>query len=175
MVTQRPIRSVLRTSTQQRLYKVSRPLDNTDLRIIESVRANLKASQTVIARQLEIARGTVYARIERLELEGVITGYTPIVDPARAGYGVLAFTTLEIRQGSHNDTINALRSIPEIIEIHTITGEGDLLCRIVAKSNDHLHEVIQLVTGVPTVTRSQSQLALASSQTSDIVDLLVDA
>ncbi len=154
---------------------MSRELDTTDLRIIEAVRANLKASQTVIARQLKVARGTVYARLERLEREGVITGYTPIIDPARAGYGVLAFTTLEIKQGSHDKTIEGLRSIPEIVEIHTITGEGDLLCRIVAQSNDHLHEVIQLVTGVPTVLRSQSQLALATSQTNDIVDLLVDA
>lgn len=152
-----------------------RALDNTDLRIIESVRGNLKASQTVIARQLKVARGTVYARLDRLEREGVITGYTPVIDPVQAGYGVLAFTTLEIRQGSHEATVAELRTIPEIIEIHTITGEGDLLCRIVAKSNDHLHEIIQLVTGVPTVTRSQSQLALASAATNDIVDLIVEA
>lgn len=154
---------------------MSRALDNTDLRIIESLRANLKASQTVVARELKLARGTVYARLDRLLREGVVEGYTPVIDPARAGYGVLAFTTLEIMQGSHDETISALRAIPEIIEIHTITGEGDLLCRIVAKSNDHLHEVIQLVTAVPSVERSQSQLALATTKTNDIVDLLVNA
>ncbi len=153
---------------------MSRPLDSTDRDLIRALRENIKASHTVIARTMGVARGTVYARLERLEREGVINGFTPIVDPANAGFNVLAFTTLEIRQGSHDETTAALGAIPEIIEIHTITGAGDLLCRIIARSNDHLHQIVQQITAISTVTRSQSQLALATTQSNDIVDLLVN-
>ena len=71
-----------------------------------------------------IARGTVYSRIDRLEREGVVTGYGPDIDVVRAGLSVLAFTVLEIAQGSHDSTIAALVDIHEIVEIHTITGKA---------------------------------------------------
>lgn len=117
---------------------------------------------TDIATAVGIARGTVYSRVDRLRAEGVITGYGPDVDATCAGLGVLAFTTLEIAQGSHAATTAALAAMPEVTEIHTVTGPGDLLCRIVARSNDHLHEVLQRVAAIETVGRSQTHLALAT-------------
>jgi DNA-binding Lrp family transcriptional regulator len=120
-----------------------------------------------------IARGTVYSRLDRLRTEGVVVGFGPDVDAARAGLGVLAFTTLEIRQGRHDETTAALGEIVEVVEIHTITGRGDLLCRIVARSNDHLHDVLQRITALPTVARSESQLALATVHRRTIVDVLL--
>ena len=106
--------------------------------MIAALRQDPRASIAELARSVDISRGTAYSRLERLEREGVVTGYGPDIDEARAGYGVLAFTMLEISQGSHDETIRRLRSIPEILEIHTVTGGGDLLCRVVAQSNDHL-------------------------------------
>ena len=121
---------------------------------------------------MSISRGTAYSRIDRLEREGVITGYGPDIDEARAGFIVQAFTTLEISQGAHAETIAGLSTIPEILEIHTVTGGGDLLCRIVARSNDHLHEVLQRVVAVASVTRTETQLALSSTHRRTSADLL---
>lgn len=118
-----------------------------------------------------IARGTLYSRLDRLTEAGVITGYGPDVDARGAGFGVLAFCTLEIQQGTHDETVHALAAIPEMLEIHTVTGVGDLLCRIVARSNDDLHDILMRVTAVPTVLRSQTQLALATSHQRHVVDL----
>jgi DNA-binding Lrp family transcriptional regulator len=151
-----------------------RPLDATDLRLLDALRRRPHASHAELARLVGIARGTVYARLDRLEADGVVTGYGPDVDPVRAGFGVLAFTTLEIRQGSHDETTSALAAIPEIVELHTVTGPGDLVCRIVARSNDHLHDVLQRITALPSVTRSQSQLALATTHRRSVVEVLVE-
>ena len=115
----------------------------------------------------------MYSRIDRLEREGVVTGYGPDIDVVRAGLSVLAFTVLEIAQGSHDSTIAALIDIHEIVEIHTITGQGDLLCRIVARSNDHLHEVLQQIAKIETVMRSQTQLALSTPHQRHVVDTML--
>ena len=113
------------------------------------------------------------SRIDRLEREGVVTGYGPDIDVIRAGLSVLAFTMLEISQGSHDSTISSLVDIHEIVEIHTITGQGDLLCRIVARSNDHLHEVLQRIAQIETVMRSQTQLALSTPHQRGVLDALL--
>ena len=155
------------------LNRMDRPLDALDLRLIAQLRREPRSSIVQVARSVGVARGTAYSRLERLESDGVISGYGPDIDPSRAGLRVLGFCTLEIAQGSHDETVDALTAIPQILEIHTVTGSGDLLCRIVARSNDHLHEVLQQVAAVPTVRRSQTQLALSTSLQRSIADVLI--
>lgn len=155
------------------LDQMARPLDDTDRRLIAALDADPHRSQVGLAADLGIARGTVASRLDRLEREGVISGYGPRLDATAAGFGVLAFCTLEISQGSHAETTRAIARIGEVIEIHTVTGPGDLLVRIVARSNDHLHDVLQQITHIPTVRRSQSQLALATSLSRSIAHLVV--
>ncbi len=155
------------------LHTMTHNLDHVDLRLLAALRDTLRPTHSAIARLVNIARGTVYSRLERLEADGIITGYQPKLDPRQAGFDVVAFATLEISQGTHDATTAALASIPEVLEIHTITGVGDLLCRIVAHSNDHLHQILQTVTSIPTVSRSSSQLALATPHRRELVDLLL--
>jgi DNA-binding Lrp family transcriptional regulator len=152
---------------------MTRPLDELDLRLIAHLRRAPRSSLVQLAAAVGIARGTAYARLERLEADGVIAGYGPDIDPAAAGLGVLAFCTLEIAQGSHDETVADLTRISQILEIHTVTGSGDLLCRIVARSNDHLHAVLQRVAAIETVRRSQTQLALSTSLQRSIADVLI--
>ena len=152
---------------------MSRTLDDTDLRLLAAMRAAPHASVTEMAATVGIARGTVYSRLDRLRAEGVVTGHGPDIDAVRAGLGVLAFTTLEIAQGSHDATTSALADLPEVTEIHTITGEGDLLLRIVARSNDHLHSVLQRIAAIETVGRSQTQLALSTPHRRADVDAVI--
>ena len=96
-----------------------------------------------------MARGTVQARLDRLHARGVVTGYGPDVDPVAIGYGVTAFVTLEIRQaGGHDPVAARLAGIPEVLEAHTITGSGDMLCRVVARTNADLQRVIDAIVDV---------------------------
>ena len=155
------------------LDAMSRPLDGIDLRLLDALRRAPHAAVSELAAKVGIARGTVYSRVDRLEREGVIIGYGPDIDTVRAGLSVLAFTVLEIAQGSHEPTIKSLVDIHEIVEIHTITGQGDLLCRIVARSNDHLHEVLQQIAHIETVMRSQTQLALSTPHQRGVLDALL--
>jgi DNA-binding Lrp family transcriptional regulator len=145
---------------------MTRPLDAVDLRLLDTLRRTPHAAISELAGTVGIARGTVYSRIDRLEREGVVTGYGPDIDTVRAGLSVLAFTVLEIAQGSHESTIAALIDIHEIVEIH-------LLCRIVARSHDHLHDVLQQIAKIETVLRSQTQLALSTPHQRGVLEALL--
>jgi DNA-binding Lrp family transcriptional regulator len=115
-----------------------------------------------LSRRLGVARNTVQARLDRLQESGVIIGWGPVVDLKAMGYGVLAFVTLEIAQGREQAALAELTAIPEVLEIHKTTGPGDLICRVVARSNDHLHLVLEQVLAAPGVQRTTSSLALNS-------------
>lgn len=115
------------------------------------------------SRRLGVARGTVQARLDRLNRDGVIAGWAPTVDPASFGYAVTGFLTLQIRQDvGHQQVADHLAGVPEIIEAYTITGTGDLWCRCVARSNADLQRVIDLVGASDAIVRTSTVIALAT-------------
>ena len=93
----------------------------------------------------------------------MVTGYGPDVDPVALDHGVTAFVTLEIRQaGGHDPVAGRLAAIPEVLEAHTITGAGDMLCRVVARTNADLQRVIDAILDVAGVVRASTVIALAT-------------
>ena len=137
-------------------------VDSLDRRLLASLPDVTRPGVLELSRRLGVARGTVQARLDRLQARGVVGGFGPYVDLTALGYTVLAFTTLEIAQGQDAGVIGALARIPEVLEVHKTTGPGDLLCRIVARTNEHLHAVLEQVLATPGITRTTSALALAS-------------
>ncbi len=114
------------------------------------------------SRRLKVARGTVQARLDRLEARGVVSGWAPSIDPAALGYAVTAFCTLEIRQGrGHGPVVAHLAAVPEVLEAHTITGSGDLFVRVVAHDNADLQRVLDDIIDDRHVTRANTVIALA--------------
>jgi len=85
---------------------------------------------------------------------------------------VLAFATLEIAQGSDAQILAGLDDIPEVLEAHAVTGPGDLHLRIVAHSNEHLHDVLQRILELPGITRTETHLALHTSIQRTVADLV---
>jgi DNA-binding Lrp family transcriptional regulator len=138
-------------------------IDSLDAALIELLAAEPRVGVLEASKRLRVARGTVQARLERLQERGVITGYGPEVDPAALGYEVTGFITLEIRQaGGHDPVAERLAAIPEVLEVHTITGAGDMLCRVVARSNADLQRVIDAIVSAEGVVRSATLISLAA-------------
>ena len=138
-------------------------MDSLDARLLDLLAAEPRIGVLEASRRLGVARGTVQARLDRLEAAGVVRGFGPDVDPAALGYPVTAFVTLEIRQPRGHDPLAArLSAIPEVLEVHTITGSGDMLCRVVARSNADLQRVIDAIVDVEGVERTSTVIALAT-------------
>lgn len=136
-------------------------IDELDARLIELLAAEPRVGVLEASRRLGVARGTVQARLDRLQARGVITGYGPDVDPAALDHGVTAFVTLEIRQaGGHDRVAEGLQAIAEVLEAHTITGPGDMFCRVVARTNADLQRVIDAIVDVTGVVRASTVIAL---------------
>jgi DNA-binding Lrp family transcriptional regulator len=135
-------------------------LDQLDLDLLNLVLEEPQAGMREYARVLGVARGTVQARLARLEREGVITGHAPAISPAGLGFTVLAFIHLFLAQGQLDNVAATLSRLPEVLEAHTTTGEGDLLCRVAARSNLHLEEVVQTLLALPGVTRTRTEISL---------------
>lgn len=114
------------------------------------------------SRRLGVARGTAQARLDRLVRTGVIRGFGPDVDPVALGYAVTAFATMQIRQGRGAAVAERLAAIPEVLEVHTITGDADLFARIVARSNDDLQRVIDAVVADDDIVRTSTSIALSA-------------
>ena len=137
--------------------------DALDAQLVQLLRDEPRVGVLEASRRLGVARGTVQARLDRMQARGVITGFGPDIDPAALGYGVTAFVTLEIRQaGGHDPVADGLAMIPEVLEVHTITGAGDMLCRVVARTNADLQRVIDAIVDVAGVVRASTVIALAT-------------
>ncbi len=136
-------------------------IDELDARLILALAEHPRAGILEIARLLGVARNTVYARLERLTARGVVTGFGPDLDLSALGYTVTGFTTIEVTQGNFSDVIDRLAAIPQVVEVHTVAGVGDLLCRVVAHTNQHMMAIMEKVLQIPGVDRTTTAISMA--------------
>ena len=163
------------------------PIDDLDARIVELFTTEPRVGVLECSRRLGVARGTVQARLDRMSRDGVVRGWGPDIDPAALGYAVTAFVTLEIRQhpseernaaggrAAHDTVAEHLATVPEVLEAHTITGPGDVLARVVARSNADLQRVIDRVLASEGVVRASTVIALDTQIPWRLLPLVADA
>ncbi len=137
-------------------------MDTLDARLLLLLSDEPRLGVLECSRRLGVARGTVQARMDRLEERGVLRGFPPDVDLAAIGYGLTAFAVLEIAQGKRTEVASRLAAIDEVCEVHATTGEGDLLVRMVARSNADLQRVIDKMVDVEWVKRTSTSIALST-------------
>jgi DNA-binding Lrp family transcriptional regulator len=136
-------------------------IDDLDHRLIALLREEPRLGLMEASRRLGVARGTVQARLAKLEERGVVRGYGPDVDPARLGYPVLAFVFLQIAQGRLKEAVSVLASTAEVLEATATSGPSDLLCRVVAQDTEHLQEIVNRLLSNNAIRRSTSYIALS--------------
>lgn len=145
--------------TARLLGKMS--IDELDARLIEVLRDNPRIGLLEVARQLEVARGTVQARLAKLEARGVITGFGPEVDPTALGYTITAFVFIELAQGRLAEAVAVMDAMPEVLEADAISGPQDVICRLVARDTEHLQELVNELLRTPAIRRCTSYIALS--------------
>lgn len=150
-------------------------IDVLDGQLIKLLADEPRIGMLEASRRLGVARGTAQARLDRLRANGVIRGFGPQVDPAALGYPVTAFATLEIKQGQGADVRAHLAGVPEVLELHTTTGHGDMLCRLVARSNADLQRVIDRVVGFDGIMRASTAIVMENPVPLRIIPLVEQA
>jgi Lrp/AsnC family leucine-responsive transcriptional regulator len=109
--------------------------DRYDRILLQTLQSKGRASNVELSEQVNLSPPQCYRRVQRLEQEGVIRGYSAQVDAAALGLGVTAFVNLNIAREQFKqvrELEKAIRQFPEILECYTISGDFDYLLKVVA-------------------------------------------
>jgi DNA-binding Lrp family transcriptional regulator len=135
------------------------PLDDLDRQIVAALRADGRLSMRALASELHISRANAYARVDRLERSGVITGYSAIINPQKYGYVLSAYVFIKITQQSWKKVRNQVLSIPEVDHAALVSGEHDIMLLVRTRDAASLRDlVLTRLQGMPEVAGTQTVL-----------------
>ena len=134
-------------------------MDDTDRQIVEALRADGRMSMRTLADRIHVSRASAYARVARLERDGVITGYAALIDPVRYGYALSAYVYLDIAQRSWKSVRGQLLGMPGVDHVALVSGGHDILLRIRARDAVSLRDVVLTrLQEIPEVRATQTVL-----------------
>lgn len=147
-------------------------IDNIDRRLLEIVMADPRVGVREFSRRLGVARGTAQARLDKLESRGVISSWAPSLDAGALGYPLAALVHIQMAQARLDETCAGLAEVREVIEVMSVAGEFDIVCRVVARDHAHLEEVFSAIISTPGVLRTRTEVVLTRRVGPRIAQLL---
>lgn len=137
-------------------------LDETDRRLLALLGANARAPVAKIGTKLGLARTTVQARLDRLERNGVIAGYTvKLSEDARAGQ-IRATVLIHITPAAQSAVLRQLERLPAVERVHTTSGRFDLACQLRTQSTLALDETLDRIGEIEGVLAMESLIHLST-------------
>ena len=130
--------------------------------MIGLLRENARTSVSELARQLNVSRTAAQARLERLERDGVITGYTVRLASAFARGRVRALVMIKSPAGGRGRVERALGGMSSVVTLHSISGLYDLAAEISAPDVERLDGVIDAIGEIDGVTDTLSSVILST-------------
>jgi len=137
-------------------------MDDLDRALIAQLRMDARLPLAMLARRLKVARTTVQARLERLEGQGVIAGYTLRLGAGAAGAVIRASVLLTIEPRAQAAILARLKALPEVERAHTTSGRFDLLIEVAAPGTAALDAVLDQLGAIPGVRSSESLIHLST-------------
>ncbi len=115
-------------------------LDRTDLRLLALLQQDGRATNAEIAAQVNLSASACLRRIQRLEADGVISGYAALVDPQAVGLGLQAFVRVQLEKHGQVEVdhfVARVQSWSEVVACHALTGDMDYLLHVVVGDLEH--------------------------------------
>lgn len=130
--------------------------------MISLLGANARLPVAALAKKLGVARSTVQARLDRLEVSGIIAGYTLRLGEAARARRVKATALLQIEPRTTPQVLARLKTMPEVIQATTTTGRVDLILTLATGSTEELDRVLDAIGMIPGVKGSESLVHLST-------------
>ena len=138
-------------------------VDELDRQILDLLVEDGRRSVVDIGQHIKLSPAATKRRVDRLEAEGVIRGYTALLDHRYLGTGFEAFTELRFAGDVQVDAIQFETSaVPEVLEVYTIAGDPDALVRIRVSNVEHLQEVVDALRRRPGIVGTKTLMVLGS-------------
>jgi DNA-binding Lrp family transcriptional regulator len=135
-------------------------VDAIDARLLLELNRHPRATTIAIAEEVGIARNTAQTRLARLENNGALGSFGRRITPAALGYRLAAFITAQVTQRELDNVAAALRKIPEVLQVHGISGHVDLLIHVVAIDADDLYRIAGYILAIPGIERTTTALVM---------------
>ena len=138
-------------------------MDATDRKIVTLLRENARRSFKDIGRHVHLSAPAVKRRVDRLEREGVIRGYTAIVDPASFGWHTEAFVDLYCDGRMPGEAIKrAVQTEPGVVSAHTVAGEASALLHVMAEDTQDLESCLERIRATEGIDRTVTEVVLST-------------
>jgi DNA-binding Lrp family transcriptional regulator len=138
-------------------------MDRIDGQIVALLRENARRSFQDIGQRVSLSAPAVKRRVDRLELAGVIRGYSATVDPAAFGWHAHAFVELFCEgRMSGAEVREAVSAHPEVEGAYTIAGAPSAIIHVRAADTQHLEQALERIRETAGVTRTQTQVVLST-------------
>jgi DNA-binding Lrp family transcriptional regulator len=146
-------------------------MDEIDHRIVALLRENARRSFQDIGGHVALSAPAVKRRVDRLERDGVIRGYSANVDPSAIGWNTHAFVELFCEgRMSGEEVSDAISGHPEVEAAYTIAGAPSAILHLRAADTQHLEEALERVRDTPGVIRTQTQVVLSTLFERRVID-----
>jgi DNA-binding Lrp family transcriptional regulator len=135
-------------------------IDDLECRVLRAMNVNARKSFREIAKEVGASATAVIHAVKKLEGQGVIRGYIPVVDPAHFGIDLSAVIALRISQGKLLETQKKIAGDPHVAAVYDITGEWDSLVVAHFRGRDDLNAFLKRLTAMTYVDRSVTHIVL---------------
>lgn len=136
-------------------------LDATDKQILRALDRDPRATIAFLAQSLQLARGTVQARLRKLYgPEGILAAETIKIPPSSVGRPLRAMMTAQVEQSQFDELIEDTSQIEEVVECLGISGDNDLHIEVIAADAEDLYRVTQRLMSCRGVTRASTMLVM---------------
>src|SRR5438270_13431052 len=138
-------------------------MDGTDREIVALLRGNARRSYQDIGRRVHLSAPAVKRRVDRLEQDGVILGYTAVINPPVFGWHAEAFVDLYCEGRMPGEAIRrAVIDEPRVVAAHTVAGEASALLHVMAQDTKDLEQVLERIRSTDGVTRTVTEVVLST-------------
>src|SRR5512136_1506366 len=137
-------------------------LDETDVKILKVLLSDSRLSSRQIAKQCDISIGTVLSRIRKMEDEGIITGYTALLDQEKLGYELTVVTEITVSKGRLLEMENEIARIPNVCCVYDLTGLADAAIIAKFKNREDLSKFTKHLLSLPYVERTNTHVVLTT-------------
>jgi DNA-binding Lrp family transcriptional regulator len=138
-------------------------VDDVDTQIVALLRQDARRPYLDIGRHVHLSAPAVKRRVDRLQREGVILGYTAIIDPRAIGWHAEAFVDLYCEGNITGEAIkHAVEGEPGVVSAHTVAGEASALLHVQAQDTKRLEQVLERIRAARGVTRTVTEVVLST-------------
>jgi len=154
-------------------------LDAIDETILRELQSDGRLSNLDLARRVGLSPPATHARVRRLERDGVIARYVALVDRELAGFDLLCFVNVGLRAHRHDDIErfrDTVTAMPEVLEIHHVTGEYDYVLRVALHNRRDLERfLVDRLSLIPGIARIQTSLVLREVKRTTALPIAIEA